>query len=300
MARVTDYLKPDELKTIKNLQLMAKRVVEGLISGMHRSPHKGVSVEFAQHREYVQGDEIRRVDWKAYAKTDRYYVREYEDETNLRVTMLLDASGSMGYAGEGRPTKHEYALRTAAALAYLLLHQRDNVGMISFDKKIKTNIPPRSSMGHLIKLLDAMIESKPGGETDLGDVFHLLIPRLKRRGMVVIFSDCFGDMDSLIRSLAHFRTAGHEVILFHIVDPDESDFPFREWTRFENLELTENFRMVDPIHFRSAYLENYRNFKSQLQRACRRNQVDLVPLQTDKPFEDALAHYLMRRQTSSR
>lgn len=296
MPSVTDYLRPEELKSIKGLQLMAKRMVEGFISGQHRSPHKGVSIEFAQHREYVQGDEIRRVDWKVYAKTDRYYVREYEEETNLRTTILLDASGSMRYAGEGRASKHEYAVRTAAALAYLLISQRDSVGMITFDNEMRANIRPGSSMSHLFKMLGEMIKSEPGGETDLGDVFHLLIPRLKRRGMVIILSDFFGDMDSLIRSLAHFRTSGHEVILCHILDPDEAEFPFREWTRFENLEVTDHFRMVDPIHFRTAYIENFKKFEARLLRACRHNQMDLISLRTDQPFNEALAHYLARRQ----
>ena len=295
MARVTDYLQPTELKTIKNLQLMARQVVEGFISGLHRSPHKGVSIEFAQHREYVQGDEIRRVDWKVWAKTDRYYVREYEEETNLRATLLLDASGSMGYAGEGRMSKHEYAVRLAAALAYLLLHQRDSVGMIAFDDNIRTIIPARSNTGHLRRMMEAMIASEPGGETDLGDVFHKLIPRLKRRGLVMILSDCFGDAAALTQALAHFRIAGHEVLLFHILDPDEAEFPFRDWTRFENLEVDEHFRMVDPIHFRAAYLKNFEQFEAELHQACRKNRVDLVPMRTNQPFNDALAKYLGRR-----
>jgi uncharacterized protein (DUF58 family) len=295
MVRITDYLKPGELATIKNLQLLAKQVVEGFISGIHRSPYKGVSIEFAQHRDYVHGDEIRRVDWKVYARSDRFYVREYEEETNLRATILLDASGSMAYGGEGRLSKHQYALRLAAALSHLLLRQGDSVGMISFDTEMRKFIPPRSNEGHLRRVLEAMVESAPGGETSLGRAFHSLVPLIKRRGVVMIISDGFGEMEELVKALAHFRSAKHEVIFFHILDPDEAEFPFRDWTRFESLETAGQFRKVDPLSFRAAYLENFRRFEAGLLRGCRRNRVELVPLRTDEPFDKALAKYLNRR-----
>lgn len=297
MARITDYLKPGELASIKNLQLLAKQVVEGAISGIHRSPYKGVSIEFAQHRDYVHGDEIRRVDWKVFAKSDRFYVREYEEETNLRATILLDSSGSMGYGGEGRLTKHEYAVRLAAALAYLLLRQSDSVGMISFDTGVRNFIPPRSNEGHLRRMLEAMVDSKPGGETSLGRAFHSLVPRIKRRGLVMIFSDGFGDTTELMKSLAHFRSARHEMVFFHILDPDEEEFPFRDWARFESMEVPGQFRKVDPLSFRATYLENYRRFESELQRGCRQNRVELVKMRTNEPFDKALASYMARRNS---
>ncbi|MBR89800.1 MAG: DUF58 domain-containing protein [Verrucomicrobiales bacterium] len=295
MAHITDYLKPGELTSIKYLQVLAKQVVEGFITGIHRSPQKGVSIEFAQHREYVQGDEIRRVDWKVYAKSDRYYVREYEEETNLRATLLLDSSGSMGYGGEGRINKHTYAVRLAAALAYLLLQQRDSVGMISFDTKLRQYIPPRSNDGHLRRMLEAMVASAPGNETSLGQVFHSLAPRMGRRGLVMILSDGFGETPELLKALAHFRSAMHEVIFFHILDPDEVEFPFRDWTRFQSLENGSQFRKVDPLSYRAAYLENFHRFEEELRLGCRKNRVELVPMRTDEPFDKALAGYMNRR-----
>ena len=299
MAPLTDMLQPEELQSIANLQLMAKQAVEGAITGMHRSPHKGFSVEFAQHREYVQGDEIRRVDWKVFAKTDRYYVREYEEETNLRATLLVDASGSMGYAGEDAAfTKCQYALRLAACIAHIILQQRDSVGLITFDTEVRGFIPPRSSTRHLRILYDRMTKTVPGGETDLSKVFHEIVPRIQKRGMVFILSDCYTDVRGLLSSLAHFRHASHEVVLFHIMDRDEVEFPFQQWTKFENLERLSEFRMVDPASFRAAYLENLERFREELKRGCQRHRIDLVPIFTDEPLTGTLARFLKQRQAT--
>lgn len=295
MAQLADYLAPAELQKISNLQVMARLVVEGFISGLHRSPHKGFSVEFAQHRQYVQGDEIRRLDWKVFAKTDRLYVREYEEETNLRCTLLLDLSGSMAYGGEKAVAKHQYALRLAAAFSYLLLQQRDSVGLVTFDTAVRRYIPPRSNTRHLRVLLEELSTAEPGGETDLGRVLHDLVPRLHRRGLIVLLSDCLGDVRALTSALAHFRSARHEVLVFHILDRDEVEFPFREWTRFESLEQAEAFRMVDPAQFREAYLANLKRFQEELVAGCRKHRVDLVPMVTDQPYADALSQYLTRR-----
>jgi len=296
MGQLSDVLQPDELARIKNLQVMAKQVVEGVITGMHRSPHKGFSVEFAQHRQYTHGDEIRRLDWKVFGKTDRLYVREYEEETNLRATVLLDMSGSMGYAGEGRKSKFEYAVRLTACLAYLLLQQRDSIGLVTFDTKMRRHIPPRSSTAHLRVLLDELAKSKTGGESDPGRVFHHLVPQLKRRGLVIIMSDAFGDVKQLVSALAHFRSARHEVLFLHILDPDEVEFPFEHWTRFESLEQKDVFRMVDPASFREAYLAKVAEFRDELKQGCARHRVDLEPMLTNQPFADALARFLARRQ----
>ena len=299
MASASEMLQPEELQSIANLQLMARQAVEGAISGQHRSPHKGFSVEFAQHREYVQGDEVRRVDWKVFAKTDRYYVREYEEETNLRATLLVDASGSMGYAGEGAAyTKCQYALRLAACIAHIILQQRDSVGLITFDTEVRGFIPPRSSTRHLRILYDRMTNTVPGGETDLSKVFHEIVPRIQKRGMVFILSDCYTDVRGLLSSLAHFRHASHEVVLFHIMDRDEAEFPFQQWTKFENLERLSEFRMVDPASFRAAYLENLERFREELKRGCQRHRIDLVPIFTDEPLTGTLARFLKQRQAT--
>jgi uncharacterized protein (DUF58 family) len=299
MAHVADFLKPADLQKITNLQLVARLVVEGFYSGLHKSPHKGFSVEFAQHRQYVPGDEIRRVDWKVFGKTDRYYVREFEEETNLRSTLLVDLSGSMEYAGEGRISKHDYAIRLAAALSYLMLQQRDSVGLVTFDSKLRRLIPPRSGVAHLRAMLDELEKSKPGGETELATVFHDLVPRIHRRGLLVIISDCFGEVADLVSALAHFRHARHEVVLFQLLDRDELEFPFKQWTRFESLEQADVFRKVDAAQLRAAYLENLARAQAELTGGCRRHRIDHVQLTTDQPFADALAYYLTRRQGRS-
>jgi uncharacterized protein (DUF58 family) len=247
----------------------------------------------------VQGDEVRRVDWKVFAKTDRYYVREYEEETNLRATLLVDASGSMGYAGEGAAyTKCQYALRLAACIAHIILQQRDSVGLITFDTEVRGFIPPRSSTRHLRILYDRMTNTVPGGETDLSKVFHDIVPRIQKRGMIFILSDCYTDVRGLLSSLAHFRHASHEVVLFHIMDRDEAEFPFQQWTKFENLERLSEFRMVDPASFRAAYLENLERFREELKRGCQRHRIDLVPIFTDEPLTGTLARFLKQRQAT--
>ena len=294
MSHVADFLTPAELQKISNLQVVARLVVEGFFSGLHKSPHKGFSVEFAQHRQYVQGDEIRRLDWKVFGKTDRFYIREYEEETNLRATVLLDLSGSMAY-GRRALTKAQYATRLAAALAYLMLQQRDSVGLVTFDTKIRRYIPPRSSVPHLRTILDELQQAQPGGETGLGAVFHDLVLRIHRRGLLIIITDGFGDVKELVSALAHFRSAHHEILLFQILDRDEVEFPFNQWTRFESLEQADQFRLLDPAQFRAVYLENFRKFQEEFTAGCHRHRIDLVTMTTDQPYAEALAQYLTRR-----
>ncbi|HEY1171339.1 MAG TPA: DUF58 domain-containing protein [Verrucomicrobiae bacterium] len=295
MAHVANLLSPTDLQKISNLQVVARLVVEGFFSGLHKSPHKGFSVEFAQHRQYVQGDEIRRLDWKLFGKTDRYYIREYEEETNLRATILLDQSGSMNYGNENGVTKHHYASRLAACLSYLMMQQRDSVGLVTFDTEIRRFIPQRSGVGHLRVMLDELDQSKPAGETELSDVFRSLVPRIQRRGLLIIISDCFATVKDLITALAHFRAAKHEIVLFQIMDRDELEFPFESWTRFESLEQADWHRMVEPAQFREAYLENLEKFQKELVDGCRRHRIDHVRLITDQPYSEALAQYLTRR-----
>ena len=286
------------MSKLANLQVLARQVVEGFCSGLHRSPHKGFSVEFKQHRQYVRGDEIRSIDWKVFGKTDRLYIREYEEETNLRCTLLLDRSGSMGYCGSRASaiSKHDYAVRVAACLSYLMLQQQDSVGLVTFDKKVRRYIPPRSRATHLQAILDELGRSVAKHETELGRVFHELVPKVHRRGLLIVLSDLFGDVDELLKALAHFRHAKHEVIIFQIWDPDELNFPFRQWTRFESLEKAGNRRLVDPAHLRNAYLENLRKFREQLTTGCYRHRIALVPMTTDRPYADALASYLAMRR----
>ena len=294
MPGIAEFLTPSDLEKIANLQVLARTVVEGFCTGLHRSPHKGFSVEFKQHRQYVHGDEIRMLDWKVFGKTDRFYIREYEEETNLRATLLLDASGSMAY-GKPPHTKLVYATRLAACLAYLMLQQQDSVGLVTFDTKLRRYIPPRAQTAHLKVLVGELEKTKPGGETGLGKVFHDLVPRIYRRGLLIILSDCFSDVQDLLSALAHLRHARHEIIIFQIWDRDELEFPFRTWTRFDCLEVDGKRHLVDPGHLRNAYLENLQQFRTDLKQGCSRHRIDLVPMVTDQPYAEALAHYLTLR-----
>ena len=298
MSGPSDFLTPSDLQKIANLQVLARLVVEGFCSGLHTSPHKGFSVEFREHRQYVQGDEIRRLDWKVFGKSDRLYIKEYEEETNLRATLLVDASGSMAYDGAG-VTKYQYAIRLAACLSYLMLRQQDSVGLVTFDKKLRQYIPPRSRPSHLRVLLDALQESKPGGETELGKVFHQIVPKIHRRGLLIILSDCFGDVTELMAALAHFRHSHHEIVIFQIWDPDELEFPFKQWTRFDSLEAESDKRLIDPVQLRSVYMENLDRFRTELKQGCARHRIDLVPMTTNKPYAEALAYYLARRMKTA-
>lgn len=295
MASIKEFLTAADVQKISNLQILSRLVVEGFCAGLHRSPHKGFSVEFRQHRQYVPGDEIRHLDWKVYGKSDRFYIREYEEETNLRATILLDVSGSMGYAGNGT-SKHEYATRVAACLAYLMLSQGDGVGLVTFDTRLRRYIPPRSRPRHLRILLETLQDSRVGGETELGKVFHDLVPRIHRRGLLIVISDCFGSVPDFLSAVAHFRHAHHELIVFQVWDRDELEFPFRNWTRFESLERPGHHHLVDPAHLRQAYLKKLEQFREELQAGCHRYRVDLVPLVTDQPYAEALAQYLTLRR----
>jgi uncharacterized protein (DUF58 family) len=297
MAHVSDFLTPSDLQRISNLQVFARQVVEGFTTGLHRSPHKGFSVEFKQHRQYVPGDEIRHIDWRVFARSDRYYIREYEEETNLRATIILDRSGSMEYGG-GQPggmSKFEYATKLAACLSYLMLQQSDGVGLVTFDTEIRRYIPPRSRMSHMRTILGELEAGKPGGETELGKVFHDLVPKLHRRGLLIIISDCFGEVSNFLKALAHFRHARHEILVFQIWHPDELNFQFKGWTQFDCMERDGVKHLLDPAILRQAYLANLEKFRSDLTRGCRRHKVDLVPFTTDEPYAKALAAYLSRR-----
>jgi uncharacterized protein (DUF58 family) len=295
MAGIAELLTPEDIQTIGSLEVVARLVVEGFCSGLHRSPHKGFSVEFRQHRSYVPGDEIRRIDWKVFGKTDRFYIREYEEETNLRATLLLDKSGSMAY-GAGSVTKFDYAVRLAACLSHLMLRQADGVGLVTFDSKMDRYIPPRSKPGHLRILFDALQKCRPGRETELGKVFHDLVPKIHRRGLLIVISDCFGDIMELMSALAHFRHAHHELIVFQLWDRTELEFPFDHWTRFESLEAPNVNYLVDPAHLRKAYMQHLDQFREELRSGCHRHRIDLVPLVTDQPYAQALAKYLNIRR----
>lgn len=295
MASLSDILQAEDITSLQSLQLFARTVVEGFTTGQHASPHKGFSVEFRQHRPYVQGDEIRRLDWKIFGRTDRFYIREFDEETNLRATVVLDASGSMGYRGQKGVQKFDYARKLAASLAYLLMSQQDAVGLITFDSKIRDVIPCRTKITHLHLLLETMVKTEPGKDTCLAPVLESLAQRLKRRGLVILISDFFDDPAALLQAIGVLRKKGHEIIAVQLWDRDEIDFPFGNWARFENLENNDDFLLLDPATIRLRYIEAQQNFAALLKDGFRKHQVDYLSLPTDESHAAALRSYLSLR-----
>ena len=295
MAKASDILHAEDISPLAHLQLFARTVMEGFTTGQHASPHKGFSVEFRQHRPYVQGDEIRRLDWKIFGRSDRFYIREYDEETNLRATIVLDASGSMGYKGQGGVVKFDYARKLAASLAYLLMSQQDAVGLVTFDTKIRDIIPNRTRITHLHHLLECMVKTEPGAETSLASVLETLAGRLKRRGLLILISDFFDDVNELLRAIGVLKKKGHEVLVFQLWDRDELEFPFSRWSRFENLELSEDHLMLDPAVVRQSYLKVLAEFRTALTDGLRKHETDLVSMTTDEPHAVALKAYLALR-----
>ncbi|MBX9679465.1 MAG: DUF58 domain-containing protein [Gemmataceae bacterium] len=285
-------LDPTTLASYGRLAFAAREVVEGLLSGMHKSPYKGYSVEFAEHRQYVPGDEIRHIDWRVLGKTDRYFIKEYEEETNLQAHLLVDASGSMGF---GKPSKYSYACHAAAALSYLMLRQLDQVGLIVHDHAIRTMLPLSTASKHWLRIVQTLESAKPGGETALSPLWHRLCRQLCRRGLIVVLSDGFDRIDDLILALRDFRHAGHEVIFFHVLAPEEIDFPFQRMTQFRSLEQG-NQKLVDPRQLRADYLRNFQSFCERLQSECGKMRIDFHRLRTDQPIAEALGHYLAARR----
>ena len=287
-------LDPTAITRYGRLELISRLVVEGVMSGLHKSPFKGFSVEFAEHREYGPGDEIRHIDWRAYGKSDRYFVKEYEEETNLRAYLVVDSSGSMGYAAR-TASKFELARRLAASLAYLMIGQRDAVGLVTFDTAVRSMIPPRSSPGHFSVLCSALERTTTGGEARASGILHALAERIRRRGLVVVFSDGFDDVDDLGAALRHLRHRRHEVLFFHTLAPEEEEFPFRQPVRFRNLERPGHDLRVDPLSLRALYLERFNAFCARLKERLLAMGAEYHRTSTAEPVERILLDFLSSR-----
>ena len=299
MENYRKYLDPRALAKLQGLELRARSIVEGYVTGVHRSPYHGFSVEFAEHREYVPGDDLRYVDWKAFGKTDRVYLKQYEEETNLVAYLLLDTSESMTYQSDDAPlSKLDYARCVAAAISYLVLQQQDGVGLTTFDKEIRALIRPSAHPSHLKALLHTMEAAPTTQKTSIGPIFHELAERFKKRGVVIILSDFFDDVQTMLTGLKHFRHRRHEVVLFHVLDPAELDFPFRNMTLFKGLEEWPE-QLVDPAALRKAYLAEFEAFTKSLRQGCHARRIDYVPLRTDQPMDVALRTYLATRMSRS-
>ena len=288
-----ELLPVEMISKLASIELAARLVVEGLMTGIHRSPRKGFSTEFADHRQYVAGDDLRLIDWVVYAKTDHYYIKQFEGETNVRLYLLLDCSGSMRYTS-GEVTKLRYGQCLAASLAYLMIKQRDSAGLVTFDQKIREFLPPRSVPSHMVHMLRTLENIEAGGETAVAPILHEMAERIKRRAMVIVISDMFDDPEPLIHGLLHFRHNRHEVIVFHVVDPAELDFPFQKFATFRDLENGSRLEL-DPRYLRRSYQEEIGRFIENLRHSCAVHDIEYVLLNTQVPYDRALLAYLSKR-----
>jgi uncharacterized protein (DUF58 family) len=286
------FLQPETIAHIARLEIVARNVVEGFLSGGHRSPYFGQSVEFAQHREYVPGDDIRRIDWKLWSKTDKYYLKQYEEETNLRTTLVVDVSESMQFGGE--LNKYEYACRVAASLAYLLLKQSDAVGLVTFDEAVRQRVEQSSKLNHLGALLAALDIAKPQAKTGMADVLAKVADLYARRGLIVLISDLLTERQGLFKGLKLLRTRGHDVMIFHVLDDAEMDFPYSGTTKFEGLEAAGEI-LCDPRSLREGYLAAIHKYLDELRRFCAQSLIDYQTIRTSEHLSAALAHYMTHR-----
>jgi uncharacterized protein (DUF58 family) len=287
-------LRPEVTTRIRRLELTARRVVEGFLSGMHRSPYFGQSIEFLQHRQYTPGDEIRHIDWKVYARQDRLHIKQYEEETNLRLTLLVDRSASMAY-GDGQSNKFDYSASIAASLAYLALRQKDAAGLITFDTAVRASVPAKGNQQQLTRILSVLDSVGANGPTDLTRVARKVAQAIPKRGLVVIISDLLG-VDQLVEGLRVLRQRGHDVALFQVLHDDELDFEFDGATRFEGLE-TDDFLNCNPRALRDGYLDALNAFLDQTKKACGRLSIEYMLVRTSQPLDAVLAKFLATRQS---
>jgi uncharacterized protein (DUF58 family) len=287
------YLDPEGLARVGNMELVARQVVEGFLTGRHRSPYHGFSVEYLDHRAYTPGDEIRTLDWKILARTNKYYVKLFQDETNLRAYVLLDCSRSMAFKS-GKLTKLEYGCYLAAALTYLMLHQNDAVGMVLFDHEIRHYLPPRARPTQFRRILEVLDSSPAEGDTDIGAILHQVAERTHRRGLVIVISDFLDDVSRVVNGLQHFRHDNHEVIVFQVLDDAEITFPFDRLTRFKDMEGVGRV-VVNPKSLRSRYLARINAFLDQLKTDCFERKISYNLANTNQPYDVFLAEYLEKR-----
>ncbi|HEV3137833.1 MAG TPA: DUF58 domain-containing protein [Pirellulales bacterium] len=295
MPAVEQYLKPEVIRQISRLDLRAKFIVKGFLQGLHASPFHGFSVEFSEHRKYTPGDDPQDIDWLVYAKTDKYYIKKFEAETNITGYLVMDLSRSMGYTYRQELSKFDYAICLAAALCYLMIHQQDPVGLITFDEKIRQSLPPRSKRTQLGNVLSLLANLRPAGQTDIAKSLVQIAAMLRHRSLVMLFTDLFADPEPVMHALRRLRHGGHDVILFHILDEAEAKFPFSGMIEFEEPETREKIQ-IDASSFRSDYLGEIQSFCDTYRRECFQIGVDYVQLDTSMQFDRALTEYLASRR----
>jgi uncharacterized protein (DUF58 family) len=296
MAKAAEYLRPDVISQVANLELRARFIVQGFMSGLNKSPYHGFSAEFSEHRKYERGDDLRTIDWNVYAKTDRFYIKKFEAETNLDTYLLVDTSASMDYGSEGYMTKFDYAICIAAALGYMSLSQQDAVGLAIFDDRVRAFLPPKSKRTHLFNILSHLANTRPTGETSLAESIHQVASRVSKRGLMILLSDLLADQDPVIEALHHLRFRGHDVIIMQVLDVSEATFPFQGQIRFEDAETADRLN-VDPIALRAGYLESLRAFIDRYRQECLTMQADFTTVDTSMTFDKALLEFLIERQS---
>jgi len=290
------YLRPDVIQQVKRLDLKARFIVEGFISGLHSSPFHGFSVEFSEHRKYTPGDDTRQIDWNVYGKTDRFYVKKYEAETTLDAYLLVDCSGSMDFSMEGRLTKMDYAICLAAALGYMMISQQDSVGLFTFDERVRAFLPARAKRNHLTNILSTLARTKPFGRTGLAAAIHDVAARVRKRGLMILLSDLLDDQQQVIEALHHLRFRGHDIIIFQVLDYSEVAFEFDGQVRFEDPETGDHVD-TDPRSIQVAYLKEIRAFMEEYKRQCQNVRADFVTVHNAMTFDKALIEFLVERQS---
>lgn len=289
------YFQPDKASPLAGMNLTVRQAVEGFISGLHRSPHKGFSVEFSEHREYTPGDDLRHLDWVAWARSDRFYIKQYEQETNLRAHILLDVSQSMGYRYAGSTTKFAYGCYLAACLSYLMCQQQDVVGMIAFDQDVRFHIPPASTPAHLDRVFTSLEKLKPRRRTAIAKTLHKLADRIDKRGLIIVISDLYDDPSDILHAFQHFVYKKHQMIVFHVMDPAELEFPFDKLTSFVDMETGQKLQ-VDPRYVKESYQQEIRAFVERYRQNCSERGIEYVLTPTDVPYDRMLLDYLARRR----
>lgn len=295
MSGADKYLRPEVIRQVSRLDLRAKFIVEGFLAGLHASPFHGFSVEFSEHRRYVPGDDLKDLDWNVYAKTDKYYLKKFQAETNVTGHLVMDLSASMAYTYRQELTKFDYAICLAAALGYLMIHQQDPVGLVTFDTRIQTSLPPRSKRTQLGTILAVLANLKPSGQTDIAHCLHQLAAMIRGRSLILLFSDLLTDPQPVLQGLHHLRHRGHEIILFHILDEAEVHFPFDGVIEFEDVE-EQSTLTIDARGMRGDYLQSLGEFQEFYRRECAKANIDYVPMDTSVSFDKALLEYLLSRQ----
>ena len=293
--KAAEYLRPEVIQQVQRLDLKAQFIVEGFISGLHASPFHGFSVEFSEHRKYNPGDDIRMIDWNVYGKTDRYYIKKFEAETNLEGYLLVDCSASMGYATGGRMSKMDYGICLAAALGYIMVHQQDSVGLFTFDEKVRNFLPPKSKRSHLTNILGMLARTAPAGETKLAECIHDIASRIRKRGLMILISDLLAEQEDVVRALHHLKYRGHDLVIFQVLDYNEMFFEFDGNVRFEEPETGDTLH-TNPRSIRAAYLEELRAFIDAYRQEALNVRADFVTVHNGMTFDKALIEFLVQRQ----